>query len=227
MSNLVLSIFPGIDLLGRAFEEEGFCVVRGPDLLWGGDIRTFHPSAGVFEGIISGPPCQIHSEATKMFGTREIDMIPEFVRVVEEAKPKWVVMENVKGAAKSGAIPLTWFKLRLRDWDCGGLTCRTRLFWVWPAQLILVPPKRPGKPEYSVLATSWKIRSGPGRQFRGHSYIKLDKAAELQGYPELLHTLKFYGVRIGVHLLGNGVPKAMGLFIAKATKAYLTKEEQM
>jgi site-specific DNA-cytosine methylase len=45
---LVLSLFPGIGLLDRAFEEEGFCVVRGPDLLWGGDIKTFHPPAGKF-----------------------------------------------------------------------------------------------------------------------------------------------------------------------------------
>ncbi len=35
MTQLVLSVFPGIDLLGRGFEAEGFCVVRGPDLLWG------------------------------------------------------------------------------------------------------------------------------------------------------------------------------------------------
>lgn len=40
---LILSLFPGIDLLGRAFEELGACVVRGPDLLWGGDIRAFSP----------------------------------------------------------------------------------------------------------------------------------------------------------------------------------------
>ena len=60
---LILSIFPGIDLLGRAFEEvwPEACIVRGPDLLWGGDIRTFHPPAGVFDGIIGGPPCQVHS----------------------------------------------------------------------------------------------------------------------------------------------------------------------
>jgi DNA (cytosine-5)-methyltransferase 1 len=32
MSGLVLSLFPGIGLLDMAFEEEGFCVVRGPDL---------------------------------------------------------------------------------------------------------------------------------------------------------------------------------------------------
>jgi hypothetical protein len=51
---LVLSIFPGIDGLGRAFEELGYCVVRGPDVLWGGDVRRFHPPAGVFAGVIGG-----------------------------------------------------------------------------------------------------------------------------------------------------------------------------
>lgn len=45
---LVLSLFPGIGMLDRGFEEEGYCVVRGPDVLWGGDIRSFHPPARVF-----------------------------------------------------------------------------------------------------------------------------------------------------------------------------------
>jgi len=54
---LVLSLFPGIGLLDSAFEEVGFCVVRGPDLLWGGDIVRFHPPAGRFDGVIGGPPC--------------------------------------------------------------------------------------------------------------------------------------------------------------------------
>jgi hypothetical protein len=49
--NLVLSVFPGADLLGRGFEQEGFCVVRGPDLVWGGDVRTFHPPPGAFGGV--------------------------------------------------------------------------------------------------------------------------------------------------------------------------------
>jgi hypothetical protein len=35
-------------------EQEGFCVVKGPDVLWGGDIRRFHPLAGRFDGIIGG-----------------------------------------------------------------------------------------------------------------------------------------------------------------------------
>ena len=52
MRDVVLSLFPGIGLLDRAFEERGACVVRGPDLLWGGDIKGFHPPAGVFRGVI-------------------------------------------------------------------------------------------------------------------------------------------------------------------------------
>ncbi len=31
MNQLVLSLFPGLDLFGKGFEAEGFCVVRGPD----------------------------------------------------------------------------------------------------------------------------------------------------------------------------------------------------
>ena len=44
---LVLSLFPGIGLLDMAFEEEGFTVVRGPDSLWGGDIKRFHAPAHI------------------------------------------------------------------------------------------------------------------------------------------------------------------------------------
>lgn len=56
-NTLVLSLFPNIDLLGKAFEEAGFCVVRGPDLLWGGDIRTFRPPPGVFGGVTRPDVC--------------------------------------------------------------------------------------------------------------------------------------------------------------------------
>ena len=54
---MILSIFPGVDLLGRAFEEKGYSVVRGPDLIYGGDIRSFRVDPDLFEGVIGGPPC--------------------------------------------------------------------------------------------------------------------------------------------------------------------------
>lgn len=102
---LVLSIFPGIGLLDRAFEEEGFCVVRGPDVLWGGDVRTFHPPAGRFDGVIGGPPCQTFSPLANLvrangYEPRFGNLIPEFERCVAEAAPRWFLMENVREAPR-------------------------------------------------------------------------------------------------------------------------------
>jgi DNA (cytosine-5)-methyltransferase 1 len=95
---LVLSLFPGVDLLGRAFEEEGYCVVRGPDLITGGDIKQFHAPAGRFEGIIAGSPCQDFSSARRSPPTGEgVRLLREFCRVVAEARPMWFLLENVPG----------------------------------------------------------------------------------------------------------------------------------
>jgi len=99
--HLVLSVFPGMDLLGMAFELEGFCIVRGPDVIWGGDIRNFHPPAGVFHGVIGGPPCQAFSKIRYLnpnAGKRHGNLISEFCRVVAEVAPSWWIMENVPQA---------------------------------------------------------------------------------------------------------------------------------
>jgi DNA (cytosine-5)-methyltransferase 1 len=99
-SHLVLSLFPGIGLLDHAFELEGFTVVRGPDVLWGGDVRQFHVFAGRFDGVIGGPPCKAHSSLVHIvrarYGESAVaeDLIPEFERVVGEAQPAWFLMEN-------------------------------------------------------------------------------------------------------------------------------------
>jgi DNA (cytosine-5)-methyltransferase 1 len=104
MMSLVLSLFPGIGLLDRAFEAEGFCVVRGPDLLWGGDVKRFSPPTGRFDGVIGGPPCQRFSRLAALvrhnYPDRELaeDLIPEFTRVVLAAQPAWFLMENVPQA---------------------------------------------------------------------------------------------------------------------------------
>jgi DNA (cytosine-5)-methyltransferase 1 len=100
---LVLSLFPGIGLLDKAFEEEGFCVVRGPDVIWGGDIRRFTPPSGVFDGIIGGPPCQSFSSLAHLVRANGHEpkfgnLIPEFERCVLQAKPRWFLMENVPKA---------------------------------------------------------------------------------------------------------------------------------
>lgn len=105
---LVLSLFPGIGLLDMAFEEEGFTVVRGPDVLWGGDIKRFHPPPDKFDGVIGGPPCQAFSRLRYLILHRgkklAENLIPEFERVIGEAKPCWFVMENVP-AAPEPSVP--------------------------------------------------------------------------------------------------------------------------
>ena len=100
---MILSLFPGIGLLDMAFEQEGYCIVRGPDVLWGGDIRRFHPPAGVFQGVIGGPPCQMFSPLARLVEasgrkTRFGNLIPEFERCVLESQPRWFLMENVPAA---------------------------------------------------------------------------------------------------------------------------------
>src|SRR3990167_624506 len=101
MKNLILSIFPGIDILSKGFEILGYCVVRGPDRLWGGDIALFHPPPGVFEGVIGGIPCQAFSRLKRLPGARPSkwgNLVPEFVRVIAEAQPDWWCSENIREA---------------------------------------------------------------------------------------------------------------------------------
>jgi len=78
-------------------------VVRGPDVIWGGDIRRFHPPPGRFDGIIGGDPCQSHSSLANLVRAKGLepsfpDMTPEYERVVNEARPAWFLRENVPKA---------------------------------------------------------------------------------------------------------------------------------
>ena len=215
MSGLVLSLFPGIDLFGEAFERSGYCVVRGPDVLFGGDVHRFHARPGLFDGVIGGPPCQVHSVASELNGTDAVDLIPEFVRIVNEAQPKWLVMENVVGAEDSQAIPAHWHRVNIRDWDCGGRTHRVRRFWSWPFP-IEAPAHRDGEPEWSLMATSWKVRTGikNGGSTGMHQTMTIEKAQELQGFTLPEKSLALHSKRVAIHLLGNGVPLAMGQWVA-------------
>ena len=135
MSALVLSIFPGIDLLGRAFEEERYSIVRGPDPLWGGDIRRFHVPTGVFEGVIGGPPCQywtrlmfLNKQAGHKNGEPLDWVVNEYARVVEEAQPLWFLMEEVVYAPMPLVPGYHDYDVVLRDNEVGGVQPRERRF---------------------------------------------------------------------------------------------------
>lgn len=230
-AGLVLSLFPGIGLLDRAFEEAGFCVVRGPDLLWGGAVERFHPPLGRFDGIIGGPPCQKHSTASAIRGTEAVDLIPEFMRVWDEAGRPWSVMENVTGALNHPAIPVDWHPARLRDWDCGGLTSRKRFFWTWPF-MVLDPPPRPGDPSHSVMATTWKRGKSASQYVLDKGFLPGDlpiaEYGRLQGAEDIAQQLIDHHASkaFSVHCLGNGVPLAMGRYVASAARTYVDQQRE-
>jgi len=132
MRGLVLSIFPGIGMLDMAFEEAGFSVVRGPDLLWGGDVRRFTVPAGRFDGVIGGPPCKAFSRMRHIIeaGGKRLapDLIPEYSRVVREAAPAWYLMENVPDAPEPDTPGYDARSFVLAHRHVGGTTLRRRRF---------------------------------------------------------------------------------------------------
>lgn len=240
MSELVLSVFPGIGLLDRAFEEEGFCIVRGPDLLWGGDVRQFHPPAGRFDGVIGGPPCQPFSQANVMgrLGrqTLALDLIPEFERCVREASPAWFLMENVKQAPRPAVDGYQVRSLLFNNRDAGGVQNRVRRFSFGTpdGRPLLVQPVPLQPSEYAPCVTAngaqWDSRSD--RTARGLTDVRprcrSDRTVRMlahyvrwQGLPvDFLRSAPFT-VAAKVRVIGNGVPLPMGRAIARAVRQAL------
>lgn len=241
--SLVLSLFPGIGLLDRAFEQEGFCVVRGPDLLWGGDIREFHPPAGVFGGVIGGPPCKPFSPlanvARKRYGEEcvEESLIPEFERAIDEAQPDWFLMENVRFAPEPAVLGYRVSSQLLNNRWLGEEQSRTRRFSFGTRDgrrlTVDVAPLEHPVFEYAVVAT----RAGGGAglmnertaeaETRVRRSIKrsLEEKCRLQGLPaDFLKDAPF--TSDGKHMvIGNGVPLPMGRAIARGVRRALQLEE--
>lgn len=128
-STLVLSLFPGLDLMGQGFEADGYCIVRGPDLLWGGDVRRFFPPRGVFTGIIGGSPCQDFSRLRRVPPTGYgLEMVAHFQRCVTEAQPVWFLLENVPGVPVVVVDGYTVQRLHIRASEFGAAQHRLRVF---------------------------------------------------------------------------------------------------
>lgn len=240
-SPLVLSLFPGIGLLDRAFEEEGFCVVRGPDLLWGGDIRRFHPPAGRFDGVIGGPPCQAFSRLVHIVKakgqTPKPNLIPEYERVVAAVGPTWFLMENVPAAPEPSVVGFVVASRMLNNRHFGAEQNRERRFSFgtrdgrsldigaeasalesadWERAVVATSSK-----EGALARSQGELRRGtskrgvlPGQMPRR----TVDRCAELQGLPaDFLADAPFTSAG-KYQAIGNGVPLPMGRAVARAVK---------
>jgi DNA (cytosine-5)-methyltransferase 1 len=234
----VLSLFPGIGLLDRAFEEMGFSVVRGPDLLWGDDIRDFHPQSGHFGGMIGGPPCQAFSQWRHVIQHKGFklsdNLIPEYERCVREAQPAWFVMENVKDAPLPVVAGYQVHSQLLNNRKHGGgvQNRERRISFGTRDGRQLVVPEQPEPEEWApAVCASGGIKPGIETADR-NSRLKymgwktkeaLQQICRLQGLPD---DFELPNLTIGgaISAVGNGVPLPLGRAIAGAVRSAMSSE---
>ena len=217
--------------------------VRGPDLLWGGDIRRWHAAPGHFAGVVGGPPCKGESNLAALNGTPS-SLAREFCRVVYEADPDWWLMEAVKEhtdlmhredcyqsqeldrSRGSSAVyscicerrhgPVQVLKLNNR-W-LGEVQHRKRYFH---SNLTLTPEVAALEHldwKYAVLAGHG---GGVGSIYRRMAKYSLPDACELQGLPRDFADSLPFTRQWKYEVIGNGVPLPMGRAVARAVKRAL------
>lgn len=237
MNQLILSLFPGIGLLDMAFEETGFCVVRGPDVLWGGDVKRFYPPAGRFDGVIGGPPCQAFSSfragIESQGDTIAENLIPEYERCICEAAPAWFLMENVPAAPEPNVAGYAVFSFLLNNRWVGGVQNRVRRFSLGMRGSRSVDLRRwlevalfeDAEWGHAVLAggcPSKHTRQAHPQAIKGPSWATVREGLRLQGLPEDYFGKEPAFTGSGAQrMIGNGVPLPMGRAITKAVKEAL------
>lgn len=236
--NLVLSLFPGLGLFDWAFEELGFCVVRGPDIILANDIGNFHAPPNRFDGVIGGPPCQAFSNLVHLVRHVHGDdavaknMIPEFERVVGEARPQWFVMENVKGAPEPKIEGYFVASIVVNNRWFGGVQNRERRISFGATEksasmrmaenLIALRQEEPKEFETAVCCSNGGRPAKRNPKATAKPYIKrsLRREMELQGVAANRVANVPFTVKGLKKAIGNGVPLFMGKAIAEAVSRH-------
>ena len=204
---LVLSLFPGLDLLGMAFTEAGFSVVRGPDPLYNTRIEDFHIPAGVVTGIIAGPPCQDFSKARRCKPSGHgLAMLAELLRCINEARPEWVLIENVPQVPDVRHPLYSHQRLDIADCECGGTQLRRRhVQFLSLRGHIIRPERRFQRPRHAAIMTAATAATS-------HSYAEICRR---QGFSGPV-TMPGWSREAKVRAVGNGVPLCIGRRLAIA-----------
>jgi len=201
-------------MLGMGFEMEGFCVVRSPDLIFGGDIRIFHAIPGKFDGVIGGPPCQDFSKARRSAPTGYgLEMLAEFVRVVLEADPAWWLLENVDRVPDVVVDGYQVQRFDLNAKECSLKQSRLRHFQFGSKAGLVVIPQRQKQPGESQIIEPACLAT-EGRKADRRSWGDF---CELQGLPRDFN-LPGMTTEARYRAVGNGVPVNMARVVARAIR---------
>jgi DNA (cytosine-5)-methyltransferase 1 len=219
---LVLSLFPGVGLLDLAFEEHGFSVVRGPDLIHGGDVERWRiPPAGTIRGVIAGPPCQGFScangyrlDESHPSVQRSLRLLEWTVKAIERIRPEWWLIENVPNVPNVCLSGYTTQRLAINDFECGGLQIRWRAIQFGHVDGFHLRPKRVndravsrriGRKPIAITTKPASKHQTFAEQCRRQG---LAKPLELPGWSK---QAKFRAI-------GNGVPLSIGRVLAAAVR---------
>lgn len=221
---LVLSLFHGLDLFGRGFEQEKFFVVRAAEKILGFDAADFHPPKGKFDGIIGGSPCQSFSLANRnrthknevscnCYGCK---MLKEFCRIVTEAKPSWFVLENVSQVPDIAVDGYKIQRFNLNASECGMKQNRLRAFQFGSLSgLPLVVRRLPKIRETERCCIATEAQKDNRRTFADF--------CELQGLPRDFD-LSHFSTRRKYELVGNAVPVPMARLVAKSIRDWTANQ---
>lgn len=212
-SELVLSLFPGLDLLGHGFALEGFCVVAGPDSIWGRSIEDFHVPAGRFTGVIGGSPCQDFSRGNpKRGGGEGLRLLKEFARVVTEAQPEYFLLENVPTVPDiAEVVPMLGYAIQRFDLnanECGLKQDRLRHFQFGSKAGWILAPARHAAAGHEATCTASEAQRGSARR-------PWERFCELQGLPSTF-ALPGWSQRQAYRAVGNAVPLPVARCLARA-----------
>lgn len=203
-----MSLFPGVDVLGRAFTAAGFCVVFGPDLLLDLRVEDFHGVPGRFDGIIAGPPCQNFSDANRCRDTEEGDrLLREFLRVVDETRPAWWLCENVRNVPDLRLPPYHVQRLPITDAECGGPQRRLRHIQFGSLDGSIIRPTRTN--DARRVTRQKAVMCRPTSPHARHC-----RRAAAQGAQDLSLRALTPGAR--ARAIGNAVPYRVALALALA-----------
>ncbi len=220
----VLSIYTGLGLLDRAFEEVGYVVDSAGDLQWGRPIQGYRGRLGSHEGIIAGPPCQTWSSADPCRTPKhKVDFsadsthagvvtLRELLRVIDEVQPEWWLAECVPGVPDLIAVGYHVQRLNITDAECGGRQRRIRAIQfgsriVDRERYTVIRPRRVTGAVATARAVLASKSEGDESHFRRHCQLM-----GLSSVPDLSAFTKAARFR----LVGNGVPLTMGRVLARA-----------
>jgi DNA (cytosine-5)-methyltransferase 1 len=138
-----IDLFCGAGGLSEGFRQAGFHVLAGQDLdpVFGQTFVATHAEASFLAGpiqevsatelmraagvksgqldvIVGGPPCQGYSVYNHQRGTDDprAGLFHEYLRIVKEIQPRWLVMENVTGITSiAGGAIVREIQLRMRE----------------------------------------------------------------------------------------------------------------